>query len=135
MRLRLVSRPILLVAGAGAAASAVMSTARPFTWTADVTTAVAIAGVLLGGCLFASRANRTRHSAPLAHPIPRPGAVAWLLLVVALTTFELLNLFEAPRRQHPTISSLLVLLTGHDVTRALMFAAWLVAGWWLCRCR
>ncbi len=135
MRLRLVSWPTLLVAGAGAAGSGVISTARPFTWTADVTTAVAIAGVLLGGTFFASRTRRAPDATPAAHPIARPGGVAWLLLLVAITTFELLNLFEAPRRQHPTLSSLLVLFTGHGVTRALVFAAWLVAGWWLCRWR
>jgi hypothetical protein len=52
-------------------------------------------------------------------------------LVAAVTTFELVNLFASPRHQHPTVSSLLAALTGHEVLRGLLFAAWLGAGWWL----
>jgi len=38
---------------------------------------------------------------------------------------------SSPRDAHPTLSSLLNVLTGHEVLRGLLFTAWLAAGWWM----
>lgn len=133
MRLRPLSWSAVVITGAGAVDSIVASTAPPFTWRANVTTAVGIVGITLVGL---APAWRRRHAVTTgadaqSHDLPRSGAVAWTALAAAGVAFELANFFSNPRSQHPTISSLLDVLTGHEVLRGLLFAAWLWAGWWL----
>jgi hypothetical protein len=125
---------ITLVLCAAAADSVLAATSRPFTWRADLTTGVGIAGVVLFG-LAGVRLTRRQEVAP-ADPASTPSShaqLAWGLLAGAVVGFELVNFFTRPRSTHPTISSLLDLLAGHEVLRGLLFAAWLGAGWWLLR--
>jgi len=118
--------------GVAAADSVVAATARPFTWRADVATAVGIAGITLVGLVPLWRQRRRLGPPATASPqVPRAAAVAWTTLAAAVVAFELVNFFASPRSRHPTISSLLDVLTGHEVSRGLLFAAWLAAGWWL----
>jgi hypothetical protein len=139
-RIRWVSRRariwlITLLLCAAAADSVLAAGSRPFTWRADLTTALGLAGVVLVG-LTSIRLQRHQPitaSDPAGAPPSWPALLAWGLLAAAVTTFELVNYFESPRKTHPTISSLLDALAGHDVLRGLLFAAWLGAGWWLWR--
>lgn len=136
MRLRLASWRALLIPAGGAADAIAVSMTRPFTLLADITTAVAIAGTLAFGLTAGGFGQQRRDAATSAgglRSISGASVAAWSALVAALATFELINLFESPRAQHPTISSLLTALTGHEITRGLLFAAWLAAGWWVCR--
>jgi hypothetical protein len=125
--------------GVAMADSVVASTARPFSWRADITTAVGIACV--AGCALVGVARRRRRRAATAEAGIGPAisasqpaardALPWVAVLTAITAFELVNLFASPRRDHPTISSVLVVLTGHEVLRGVLFAVWLGAGWWL----
>lgn len=129
---RLPNWPALAIAGVAAADSVVAAMARPFTGWADGATAVGIAGVLGGLVLLRRRRHHeVGRKSPSQEALPRSAALAWAALALAVAAFELVNFFAAPRREHPTISSLLTVLTGHEVLRGLLFVAWLGAGWWL----
>jgi hypothetical protein len=67
----------------------------------------------------------------LPGPLPRRAVVAWTTVAGAAAAFEIVNFVASPRSQHPTISSLLDALTGHEALRAVLFAAWIGAGVWL----
>jgi hypothetical protein len=132
------SWPALAMLGVAMADSVVASTARPFSWRADITTAAGI--VCVAGCGLLGLGRRRRAAATAAARVGpaiwarKPAlraALPWVAVVAAITAFELVNLFASPRRDHPTISSLLVVLTGHEVLRGVLFAIWLGAGWWL----
>lgn len=123
---------ITLLLCAAAADSVLAAGSRPFTWRADLTTGLGLAGVVLVG-LTSIRLQRHQPIAPsdpVGTPPSRPAMLAWGALVAAVTAFELINYFANPRATHPTISSL---LDGHAVLRGLLFAVWLGAGWWLWR--
>jgi hypothetical protein len=126
---------LTLAVCAGAADSVLSAFSRPFRWSADLTTGVALAGVVLIG-VASMRLERSR-GVPIDVPAPtapgRSGMLAWGVLASASLIFELGNFFAKPRSSHPTMSSLLDALTGHEVLRGLLFAAWLCAGWWLLR--
>jgi hypothetical protein len=69
-----------------------------------------------------------RRHGPAAHASRLRGASGWLLLVVAVTAFELWQLFSLPRRLHPTLSSLLGDVTRFGAARGAVFGCWLLAG-------
>ena len=97
---------------------------RPFSATATV--AVVGAGV---AAMAVGQARRPRHDA-------RPslaGAVGWLLLLAALAGWQLLAYVQAPRSEHPTLSSLTNAALDTHPGRALAFVAWLVGGWRMAR--
>lgn len=111
------------------------ATSRAFTWRADITTGVGLAGVVLFG-LATLRLERRQDgavAAPARTPPSRGATLTWATLASAVVIFELVNYFATPRSSHPTISSLLDLLAGHEVLRGLLFVTWLGAGWWLWR--
>ncbi|MGD0084376.1 MAG: hypothetical protein ABSD78_14445 [Acidimicrobiales bacterium] len=131
---------------AAAADAAVASTSRPFTWPADITTALGLVGVVLAGLtrLWVAR----QATAPVPPPVPpgdvpasggaggllhpdRRTIVLWITVTLAVVAFELFNYASSPRSTHPTLSSILNVLTGHEVLRGLLFATWLGAGWWI----
>jgi hypothetical protein len=131
---------ITLALCAAAADSGLAATARPFTWRADFTTGIGLAVVVLiglaniRGLVIVRLRNRQEEAAaggPLTTPPCRRPALAWGTLATAVVIFELINFFVPPRSGHPTISSLLDVLTGHEVLRGALFAAWLGTGWWL----
>jgi hypothetical protein len=133
MSLRIPSWPAVAVIGAAAADSVVAATAQPFTWRADITTALGLVGTIACGLVVLLRQRRRAAESPPAGAIalPTAGGAAWAAWAAAIVAFELLNFYTAPRSRHPTISSLLSILTGHEVLRAVLFAAWLGAGYWL----
>ncbi|MCL4313375.1 MAG: hypothetical protein M1131_04465 [Actinobacteria bacterium] len=65
----------------------------------------------------------------------RPITLAsWLVVALTVTAFELMELFQLPRKTHPTISSLIVPLLAHShLLHSLAFFAWLIAAWWIVR--
>ena len=65
-------------------------------------------------------------------PTVRPPAAAsaiWVLLLVALTAWELVAYAMSPRHDHPTLSSISDSLMSVHVGRAAAFFGWLVVGW------
>ncbi|MGH9172440.1 MAG: hypothetical protein ACRD0Z_16475 [Acidimicrobiales bacterium] len=117
-----------IACAAGLADAAVAATAHPFTATADVTTALAIAGLVALG--ISGRAGASGAGAAADPPSFR-AIVGWVGMVAAIVAYELVEYFLSPRSTHPTISSMLSLLDGHTVLRGLVFLAWLALGGWL----
>lgn len=116
--------------------AAVASTVSPFTIPAEMTTTVAIAftvgwGLAGGRPLLPGRGGRPRDD-PSQRRAGIFGVAASGTLVAGVITLELIELTMSPRRDHPTLSSMLDALTRHEPLRGLVFLAWLVAGAWLC---
>jgi hypothetical protein len=104
---------------------------------------IASGGTALGGQASGGAVSDSGGTAPggtalggtvipaLPGPLPRRAVVAWTTVAGAAAAFEIVNFVASPRSQHPTISSLLDALTGHEALRAVLFAAWIGAGVWL----
>jgi hypothetical protein len=90
---------------------------RPFTWPALVAVAAAgVAAIVVG----------TRRRRP---GTPRPdGAVLWVALVALLAAWELAAYVQAPRADHPTLSSLANEVLDWHPLRAVAFLGWVAAG-------
>lgn len=129
---RIPSWPAAAVIGAAAAVSIVAATAPPFTWRADITTTVGLVGTIACGLVLLRQRRRAAES-PAAEGggVSKAGGAAWVALAAVIVAFELLNFSASPRSRHPTISSLMSVLTGHEILRGVLFAAWLGAGYWL----
>ncbi len=129
-----------VLATVGVADVLVASSTHPFTWGADIVTAVPLVLVTV---LMARRARSARSARALDTRVagveterqPRmlgiDPAFVWAAPVVAVTAWELYCLFTLPRRAHPTLSSLLDMLDASHAGKAVAFAAWLVLGWLL----
>ncbi len=110
-----VGAPLFLVAAGYAWWAAGL---RPFTWPALIAVGVAgVAAVAVG----ARRRARTgaSHSG---------GAVVWAVLVVLLAGWEVAAYVQAPRVDHPTLSSLANQVVDWRPARALAFLLWVAAG-------
>ena len=57
----------------------------------------------------------------------------WLAIAVAITSWELLELFSQPRKSHPTLSSLTDSALSTHPTRFVGYLLWMAAGWFLIR--
>jgi hypothetical protein len=57
----------------------------------------------------------------------------WLVLLAAIAAWELLAYVQAPRSEHPTLSSLTNDALDSHLARAGAFVAWLAGGAWLAR--
>jgi hypothetical protein len=60
----------------------------------------------------------------------RLGVAVWVILIMAVIGWDL-NSFVHQAHDLPTLSRLFGVVTGHEVGRGLVFAAWLGAGWYL----
>ena len=90
---------------------------RPFTWHALAAVGTAgVAAILVG-------TFRRRGAAHLPD-----GALVWAVLLVLLAAWELAAYLQAPRADHPTLSSLANEVLDWRPARALAFLAWLGAG-------
>ena len=99
---------------------------RPFTATENAMVAVPI---VIAVVLAARQPSHRRGSEPTtAVSAPRRGTAVWVVLLVALVAWELLELFSSPREAHPTLSSVADTIMSVHVGRAAMFALWLAAG-------
>ena len=134
--------------------AALASLTHPFTWPADLVTAVPIAvvGVAIsrrtvgrpsiysGGSTSdeASRddieeGSRVEGGSALKSRAKPLGNwwMTWLILVIAVLSWEVYSYAGSPRYEHPTLS---VLMNAVDATvpgKALVFALWLALGWFL----
>jgi hypothetical protein len=101
----------------------------------SVVASVAVAG--LGATAIALSWHGPLHEEPL-DPVEPVGKLLWALVVVALSGWELSNLFLQPSLTtdsfaHPTLSVLSDPLLGSRIGRSLMLFAWLRVGWGLLR--
>lgn len=90
---------------------------RPFT--APVLLVVAATGV--AAIVVGTRRRRP----PTSHP---DGAVVWVVLLALLAAWELAAYVQAPRADHPTLSSLANEVLDWRPLRALAFLGWVVLG-------
>lgn len=122
----------------GAATSALYavlaSSTRPFTWAADIVTAVPIVAAGLATA-WTSRGvihHMTGERRDAAHQL-RPSWdrrwMTWAVLTAVVTSWELYCLVSLPRTQHPTLSSLIDILDSSRVGKSVAFASWLALGW------
>lgn len=63
--------------------------------------------------------------------VPGRWWTVWLVLLAAIVAWELFCYSSLPRRQHPTVSSLIDMLDAHPVGKTVAFALWLALGWFL----
>ena len=122
-----------------------VTTFRPFTW--PIRIATAIPGVFV--LLLAAGDRRPRpgvrawvaswhllvqdeagqeQGPPWRRVVWRGGTVAWTLLIVSISIWELLAKFHTPRSIYPTLSSLSDSLTRVHAVRFLAFVLWLLFG-------
>jgi hypothetical protein len=118
--------------------SVIAAFTRPFTWPADVVTALgllAVLAVVIVQLIGHPPALLARRSVPDSGPVAsRPGVArwtAWAVAIVLVAGWEVYSYLSAPRAQHPTFSSLLDTATGSHAGRGVVFAVWLVLGAYL----
>jgi hypothetical protein len=124
----------LVVLGLGYAVLA--SSTRPFTWAANVVTAVPL-GVAVVVTVWSSRdasrpavVPRADSEAAVAAQWGR-GWIAWVAPILAIAGWELYCFATLPRAEHPTLSSLIDILDSTRAGKILAFGSWLVLGWFL----
>jgi len=125
------------VAGmAGLAYAVLLSFTHPFTWAADLVTAVPLAAVAAATIRAGRGARRPRlddSSGTGADRRPGWGRRWWVWIVplLATTGWELYCLVSLPRLEHPTLSSLIDLLDSSRPGKIAAGASWLALGWFL----
>lgn len=97
---------------------------EPFT----VVAAVAVLGAGLGAMVLGQRRRSTLEVRP-----GLTGAGLWLVLLGALAAWQQLAYLQAPRSDHPTLSSLANAALDTHPARALALVAWLAGGYRLAR--
>jgi hypothetical protein len=106
----------------------------PFSTGADTVTALGLGlvGVEVVGAEVAARWRRpalTQAGGPLGGDgVARPRWWPWVVLGVAVLTWELVCLFLGPRVDHPTVSSLYDSATRSQAVKGACFFAWLCLG-------
>jgi hypothetical protein len=118
---------------AGAAYALGAATTTPFTWAANIVTAVPI--VVLVVLAFVRWPARPQ---PLVLPAPQRAGHPyrpWSVLVVVVAAWELVEyLARGSRGAHPTLSSMADAVGRHYVGTAVLFFAWLCLGGLIVRC-
>lgn len=110
---------------------------RPFTWGADVVTAVPLALAVVVTVRFTSAVGRrSKEGRPAVRqeqvaPRPARAGIFWAVPILAATGWELYCYANLPRAAHPTLSSLLDMLDATRGGKIVAFASWLVLGWFL----
>ena len=90
----------------------------------------AVAGlVALGTAQRRSAASDGRDDATAHAPALRRSVIAWSITVTVLVAWELIALFSQPRKQHPTISSMLGTAMEQHPARFGVYLLWLALGW------
>jgi hypothetical protein len=121
-----------------------VTTFQPFTW--PIRIAIAIPGVSLLLLAASDRRRRTALRSWVAswhlvqdergqeparlwrRVVWRGGTVAWTLLIVGISIWELVARFHTPRSAYPTLSSLSDSVTRVHAVRFLAFVLWLLFG-------
>ncbi len=117
---------LLLTAGSARAAAAT----TPFTWAADLATAVPIGAVtLVAVARWPARPDRAAVLGAADPPRPRHPYLGWVVLGAAVVGWELVEyLWRGSRGAHPTLSSMADAFDAHSVGKTLAFLAWLWLG-------
>jgi uncharacterized BrkB/YihY/UPF0761 family membrane protein len=117
-----------LVVSAGYALAA--ATTTPFTWPADVVTAVPIVVVgVLAVVLWPAHPDRSAALVDNGRPRPRHPYLGWVVLLAVVVGWELLEyLGRGSRSAHPTLSSMSDAFDAHAFGKAVAFLAWLWLG-------
>jgi len=120
---------------AGLAYAVLLSFTHPFTWAADLVTAVALA-VVATATIGAPGGRRSR-SADWSDTGADRGLGGsrrwwvWMAPLLAATGWEFYCLVSLPRVEHPTLSSLIDLLDSSRPGKIAAGASWLALGWFL----
>ncbi len=136
-RLVLPRRWIEAVAALGLGYAILASLTHPFTWGADVVTSVplVVAALVIVWSSATTKGVDPVHRESTGARDPAIGGsrrwVVWLGPILALTGWELYCFFSLPRAAHPTFSSLLDIVDASRVGKTVVFALWLVLGWFL----
>lgn len=93
----------------------------PFTWPMRVAVLVPVALALVVSW------NRARDDVERIRD-RAAGLMVWAALFVLLVAWELIALFQSPREDHPTLSSISDDIMSVHAGRAATFAMWLAAG-------
>ncbi len=86
---------------------------------------IGVAVIVLGSRVRAARPAGEVHAVGERHA----RIAVWSGLVAAIGVWELVALFNHPRHDHPTISSITDPMQQYHVVRSLFFGAWLALGW------
>jgi hypothetical protein len=121
-----VSTGALVAAVAVVGAAVLAGATASFTWPARFVTAAGAGFVLV----VAVRAPRAPHP---PGDRPRRGYAAWAAVALAAVAWQLAAYLQSPRRDHPTISSMLDGADAHDPLRATVYLGWVVLGLVLAR--
>ena len=122
-----------MAGAAGVAYAVVASWTRPFTWSADVVTAIPVA---MGASFTVwSMVRRTGPGAGVRSPDETDPVrwgrwwSLWLVPLAAATAWELYCFTHLPRPRHPTLSALIDMLDSTRIGKTVAFVVWLVLGW------
>ena len=117
-----------LVVSAGYAVAAAWTT--PFTWGANLNTAIPIAAVAIGAAvLWPARPDKPSALVRDGRARPRHPYLGWVVLLAAVVGWELAEyLWRGSRGAHPTLSSMVDAFDAHTVGKAVAFFAWLWLG-------
>jgi hypothetical protein len=103
----------------------VAAATRPFTWQADLATAIPVAA-LAAGAVVCWPAHPTTAAVPDQAHAYRP----WLIAVAAVVTWELVSeLLPGTRGDHPTLSSMVDAVDRDYGVKFLVFFGWLTLAW------
>lgn len=128
--------PTTALVGAAVAYAVLGSFTRPFTWGADVVTAVPLAGAAVATFGTSRRSRRARWGEPAPGEVVSPprGPLrwgVWIAPIAAIIGWELYCLVNLPRAAHPTLSSLLDIVDASRPGKAVVYSLWLALGWLL----
>ncbi|MHB1711819.1 MAG: hypothetical protein ACYCV7_10510 [Acidimicrobiales bacterium] len=92
--------------------------------------AAAVAGTLWRGFRHQHRAAPSSPAgpSPTAARSHSRGALVWLSVMVIAAVWDVLGLLTPPDKHHLTLSALVL---AYQALHALVFAVWLIAGWFL----
>jgi hypothetical protein len=91
----------------------------PFSWQA---TAAVVGGGAVGLLVGSRRRRRSRGKGPAT------GVGWWLAVAGAMALWQLVAYVQAPRHEHPTVSSLANALLETQPARATAFVLWVLGG-------
>lgn len=124
----------LVVVGLGYAVLA--SSTRPFTWAANIVTAVPLVAAVVV-TIWSSRGEGRAGMVPRTErgvEVASQGGRRWmtsLAPILAIAAWELYCFVNLPRAAHPTLSSLIDILDSTRAGKILAFGSWLALGWFL----